>query len=123
MTSSIYPQPFTIAATPIAADTNILTSDIAITSDMVKPGGGGILRISFACDFSGGQTTMNIFNNDVFNGSLNPETKIVISDGYYIFDIGVESGDNINLQADTQVNIVRFIRAYLVLGGKGSLTQ
>jgi len=119
LTSSIYPQPFTIATTPIAANSSILTSDIAITAPLVKPGGGGILRIYFAFEFEVGapESLISILNNGVLNGSLNPDNvdSSVVTDGYYTFDIDVESGDNINFRTEDIIDTVRVLRAHLIL--------
>ena len=119
MTSSIYPKPFTIAATPIAANSSILTSDIAITASLLKPGGGGILRIYFAFEFDVGEpeSIINILNNGVLNGKLNSDNdeSLVATDGYYTFDIDVEAGDNINFRPEDIIETVRVLRAHLIL--------
>ena len=123
MTSSIYPLPTTPVGTPVAATIDLLTSDIAITSDMVKPGGGAILRLSFAFVFTTGPGTIQVFNNGSLKGNLNADNGADIADnGYYRFDIEVESGDNINLQLLTatgggNITAINFIRAHLVQFG------
>lgn len=123
MTSSIYPIP-TFPETPsIVAGNNLLTSDIAITSDMVKPGGGAILRLTFAFAFTTSPGTIQVFNNSVLKGNLNADNNSeLVDNGYYRFDIEVESADNINLQLLTgtgggNVTAINFIRAHLVQFG------
>jgi len=117
MTSSIYPIAVTGAAEAI--NTDILTSDITITSDMVKPGGGGILRLYFSFTFNATPATVGVFNNDTFKGNLNADNDSqVITDGYYRFDLDVEVGDNINIQCSTgSIDTVNFIRAHLIQFG------
>jgi len=113
----------TVTATIIAADSDILSSDITITNDMVKPGGGGILRLymSFVFDATPGDITVT--NNGVEKGALNADNdRQLVTDGYYRFDVDVESGDNINLiltatATAVSVNTINFIRAHLVQFG------
>jgi len=98
-------------------DTDILPSDIAITSDMVKPGGGGVLRIYFSFEAAGAITNISVFNNDNFKGFLNADNNNNIeSDGYYRFDLDVESGDSLNFQSPLPISI-NYIRAHLVQFG------
>jgi len=96
-----------------------LTSDIAITSDMVKPGGGGILRLYFAFTFGSTPATIGVFNNSNLKGNFNADNSSeLVDDGYYRFDIDVEAGDNINLQSSTDtITAINFIRAHLVQFG------
>lgn len=116
MTSSIYPQPVTGAT--VAADTDIFTSDVAITSELVSPGGGGILRLLFSFAFGTSPAIITVFNNGNLKGQLNANNSFNIdTDGYYRFDIDVESGDNINIQASFSVTTVNFVRAHLVQFG------
>lgn len=106
---------FNIKSTPILADTNILNSDIEIIPYFVYPGGGGILRLYFS--FTGATMIVSVFNNDVFKGFLNADNNNDINNnGYYRFDIDVESGDNINLQSSAEIS-VNYIRAHLVQFG------
>jgi len=106
------------AVLAVEPDSNILASDIAIISDMVSPGGGGILRLYFAFAFSGTPATIGVFNNDIFKGNLNADNDSqVVDNGYYRFDIDVEAGDNINLQCSTDAVTVNFVRAHLVQFG------
>lgn len=102
----------------ILAATNIFGSDIAISSALVRPGGGGILRLSFAFDFGVTPAAVSIFNNGKLKGTLNADnSNNLISDGYYRFDIDVEAGDNINMQSSQTVDLIHFVRAHLVLLG------
>jgi len=114
---------FAIRTDPIPATSNILTSDISITSDDVSPGGGGILRIYFAFTFDTSPGTIQVYNNNVAKGDLNADNSAnVIDDGYYRFDIDVQAGDNINLQllagsGNDIITGINFIRAHLVQFG------
>jgi len=102
---------------------NLLDPDIAITSDMVKPGGGGILRLYFAFTFTTTPGTIQIFNNSTLKGNLNADNNSEVTDNsYYRFDIDVQAGDNINLRLLTgtggsNVTAINFIRAHLVQFG------
>lgn len=115
---------FTIRATPIPSTSNILLSDISITTDNLRPGGGGVLRLYFAFTFTGPlDGIIQIFNNSALKGDLNADNSgSIVDNGYYRFDIDVEAGDNINLQlksgagGDSIIGI-NFIRAHLVLFG------
>ncbi len=85
---------------------------------MVKPGGGGILRLSFAFTFGTTPATVSVFNSSSLKGNLNADNSAnVITDGFYRFDIDVESGDSINLQASESITAIRFLRAHLVQFG------
>jgi len=114
---------FASRTTPIPATSNILTSDITIPASFVSPGGGGILRLYFSFAFTTSPATIQIFNNDTLKGNLNADnSENVIDNGYYRFDIDVESGDNINLQlligtGGGNVTTVNFIRGHLVQFG------
>ena len=93
-------------------DQNIFASDLEITSDDLRPGGGGILRLYFSF---AGTTTAKVFNNGNFKGFLNADNSNTIADnGYYRFDIDVEGGDLINLQLGAAVTAVNFLRLHLV---------
>ena len=117
MTSSIYPITLNPFAAP-ASGTDILQDDIAITADMVKPGGGAALRLLFAFELAVTPAIITVFNNSAIKGILNADNNSnIILDGYYRFDIDVESGDNINLQASQNITSIRFIRAHLVQFG------
>jgi len=117
MTSSIYPVSFVVAATAIAADTNILSTPITIIRDQVKPGGGGILRLYFSFTV-GANATIKVFEGGNLKGILNADNLgEVIPDGYYRFDIDVEEGDVINLQSSLEITVVNLFRAHLVQFG------
>lgn len=93
-------------------DQNVFASDLEITSDDLRPGGGGILRLYFSF---AGTTTVKVFNNGNFKGFLNADNSNTIADnGYYRFDIDVEGGDLINLQLGAAVTAVNFLRLHLV---------
>ena len=123
MTSSIYPLTLSIATPTITANNNILTSDLAINTDLVSPGGGGILRLLFSFTLDTTPSVVSIFNNSSLKGTLNADNNNdIMSNGYYRFDIDVESGDNINLQLESgsgggNVTAINFIRAHLVQFG------
>lgn len=118
MTSSIYPLDSTLATDP-ELNTDILTSDIAITNDMVKPGGGGILRLYFALTLGVTPATATVFNNGTAKGALNADNNSeIVTGGYYRFDIDVEAGDAINLQVTQDITTATsFFRAHLVQFG------
>ncbi len=93
-------------------DQNIFVNDLQITSDDLRPGGGGILRLYFSF---AGTTTAKVFNNGNFKGFLNADNSNTIADdGYYRFDIDVEGGDGINIQLGAAVTAVNFLRLHLV---------
>lgn len=115
MPSSIYPMPITTTATPITANTDIFTSDILVTNDFVSPGGGAVLRLSFSFTFGVTPANVAVFNGGVFKGNLNANnTAEIITDGYYRFDIEVEEGDSINLQASESITTVNFAANHLI---------
>ena len=124
MTSSIYVLAVSPKTSfPIAVDTDLLTTDIEITSTMVSPGRGGILRLYFAFTFTTSPGTIGVFNNSSSKGNLNADNDSqVIDDGYYRFDIDVEAGDKINFQllsgtGGGGVTAINFIRSHLIQFG------
>ena len=118
MTSSIYPLVISLNSPTITANTDIFSSNIPITLDQVKPGGGGILRLSFSFTFGVTPATMSVYNGGILKGNLNADNSAnVITDGYYRFDIDVESGDAINLRATQSITAINFARAHLVQFG------
>lgn len=118
MTSSIYPLSITLAGTPITAANDIFTSDLDITTAMVKPGGGGIIRLYFSFVFASSPATVSVFDGGNLKGTINADNSSnVISNGLYRFDIDVESGDAINLQADEQITGINYVRVHLVQFG------
>ena len=121
MTSSINPLDSTTATPTITAGNDIIAipidTDIIITDAMVKPGGGGILRLYFSFVFGITPATVNVFNGTL-KGALNADNSSqVVSNGYYRFDIDVEAGDTINLQANQDVTAINFLRTHLVQFG------
>lgn len=93
-------------------DQDIFVNDLEITSDELRPGGGGILRLYFSFDTT---TTAKVFNNGNFKGFLNADnSNTIAADGYYRFDIDVEGGDGINIQLGAPVTAVNFLRLHLV---------
>jgi len=122
LTSSIYPQPatFSTSGPPIPIGVIILANDIPITSDLVSPGGGGILRLYFKFALGTSPAVITVTNNNVSKGTLNADNaNNIITDGYYRFDIDVEAGDNINLVSpnSTVTAADSFFRAHLVQFG------
>lgn len=118
MTSSIYPITVSLNTPTITANTDIFSSDITITTDQVKPGGGGILRLSFSFVFGVTPATVSVRNGGVLKGNLNADNATnVITDGFYRFDIDVEAGDTINLRATQSITAINFVRAHLVQFG------
>jgi len=117
LTSSIYPLDSTLNTDP-GSGTPILESDVEITSEMVSPGGGGILRLYFTFNLAA-EATVTVFNNSISKGTLNADNGSQIQIlGYYRFDIDVEAGDNINLQANQDItSATSFFRAHLVQFG------
>ncbi len=115
MTSSIYPLTVALNTPAIAANTDIFSSDLSITADMVKPGGGGILRLSFSFTFDTTPAIVSVRNGGVLKGNLNADNSVeVITDGLYRFDIDVEAGDTINLRATESITAINFVRAHLI---------
>ena len=118
MTSSIYPLTLALNTPTITANTDIFSSDIPITTDQVKPGGGGILRLLFSFTFGVTPATVSVRNVGSFKGNLNADNSAeVITNGYYRFDIDVEAGDTINLRATQSITAINFVRAHLVQFG------
>lgn len=118
MTSSIYPLPFTLDGAPIAADTDILTSDIVITEEQLSPGGGGTLRVLFSFVFGVSPSRINVFNNGSLKGAFNADNSFnIVDDGLYRFDVEVEPGDNINFQSTEVISTALSFRLHLVLIG------
>lgn len=108
----------TATTVTIAADSDILSSDISISTDQLRPGGGGVIRLTFAFSLPTTPATISVFNGGVLKGDLNADNSTnIISDGYYRFDIDVEAGDTINIQSSEIVDVIRFVRAHLVLVG------
>ena len=118
MTSSIYPLTVTPNTVVIGAGTDILSADISIIRAHVSPGGGGILRLLFGFEFGVTPAIITVTNGGLVKGILNADNAgEVITDGLYRFDIDVEEGDAINLQASESITTIRFIRAHLVQFG------
>lgn len=118
MTSSIYALTVATNPTTITANTDILSSDITITADQVKPGGGAILRLMFSFTFGTSPATVSVRNGGSLKGNLNADNSTnVITGGYYRFDVDVEAGDTINLRATESITAINFVRAHLVQFG------
>lgn len=120
MTSSIYPVAFVVATTTISSGTNILSTPITITSEQISPGGGGLLRLFFSFDVAVTAMMVSVFDGagTTLIGNLNADNDtVILSDGYYRFDIDVEAGDTINLQASEDITTVNRFRAHLVQFG------
>lgn len=117
MTSSIFALTLD-PKTTATANEDLLNSDISISREQVRPGGGAILRLYFTFNFISSTSTVSVFNNDLYEGNLNADNSSeVVSNGYYRFDIGVEEGDSINLQASNDITSLVFLRAHLVQFG------
>lgn len=94
------------------ADENVFVNDVPISSDDLRPGGGGILRFYFSFV---GANEAKVFNNGNFKGFLNADnSNTIATNGYYRFDIDVEGGDAINLQLGMIATGVNFVRLHLV---------
>jgi len=118
LTSSIYPIAVTTNSPTITANTDILSSDITITTDQVSPGGGGILRLYFSFTFGATPAVVSIRNGGTLKGNLNADDNTdIITDGFYRFDIDVEAGDTINMRATQPITGINFLRAHLVQFG------
>ena len=118
MTSSIYPLTVSLNTPTIAADSDIFSSDLSILAEQVRPGGGGILRLSFSFTFGATPAIVSVRNGGNLKGTLNADNASeIISDGYYRFDIDVEAGDTINLRSSESITAINFLRAHLVLFG------
>lgn len=119
MTSSIYPVTFVVATPQIDLNTNILSTPITITSEQVKPGGGGILRLYFSFTLDATATvSVRDGAGTTLIGNLNADNNAQVdSNGYYRFDIDVESGDTINLRSTQNITAINRLRAHLVQFG------
>jgi len=118
LTSSIYPLSITPNTPTITLANDILSTDLEITNDMVKPGGGGILRLYFSFTFAVTPATITVFNNSSAKGNLNADNSAeVITDGYYRFDLDVEAGDMLNFQASQDITAIQFMRTHLIQFG------
>jgi len=110
--SSAYEVAVTVEAPTIAINAKILTNDITIDADLLN-GDSGLLRILFsftsdlAADF---QITATKLGAADLTGSplvLNADnTFIILSDGYYRFDLSVAPGDLINFSSNTALTAV-----------------
>jgi len=102
----------------ITANTNILSTNLLIANDLVKPGGGATIRLSFGMVFGTSPAAVSIFNGGLLKGKLNADnSNNLITDGYYRFDLDVESGDLINFQASESITTLRFLKVQLVQVG------
>lgn len=109
-----------VLETPPAKNANIFSTPITITSEQVRPGGGGVLRLWFSFQF--GMSTANVSVRDgtggTLIGTLNPDnSNDILTNGYYRFDIDVEARDTINLRASEDITAINRLRAHLVLFG------
>lgn len=110
LNSSAYDVAVTLETPTIAIDDKILTDDITITDDFLN-GDSGLLRLWFS--FTTGadyQVTVTKLGEADLTGSpliLNADnTFIMLSDGYYRFDIGVQPGDLINLSSSVAISAI-----------------
>lgn len=118
MTSSTYVIATLPAGTPISANTNIFQNDVDITTELVNPGGAGVLRLYFSFDLAASPAIFSLYNNSTLVGQFNGDNAFEINtNGYYRFDVGIENGDGINLQCSEIINTVNQVRAHLVQFG------
>lgn len=120
MTNSMYKIASFLFLPGVPAGAPLLPQDIPITSEMVSPGGAGIMRLYFSIVTVGGITTeVGVLDREGFiKGTLNGDNNNdITSDGYYRFDIDIEDLDSINLVTSQPVGIVGFFRAHLITFG------
>lgn len=121
MTNSIYKiQSFLFIPGPIFAGDKLLPEDIPIPASFVSPGGGGLMRLYFALFVENFvPTEVGILDREGFiKGILNGDNNNIINDeGYYRFDIDLEEGDQFNLVASVNIELVGFFRAHLITFG------
>jgi len=110
LNSSAYDVAVTLETPSISIDAKILTNDITITEDFLN-GDSGLLRLWFS--FTTGadyQVTVTKLGAADLTGSpliLNADnTFIMLSDGYYRFDVGVKPGDLINLSSSVAISAI-----------------
>jgi len=112
MSGSIYKIPLNIRTVdPIPLNEKILENDITFTADEFKVGKGGILRLYFAFKPSEADYQLTITLNgtsgdtlDLDRFILNGDNNFVLlSDGYYRFDIGVDSDTKFNLSNSREI--------------------
>ncbi len=113
--SSAYAVPVTTAATTITAGDDILTSDITIDSDFLN-GDSGLIRLLFsftttaAADYN---ITVTKLGAGVYTSPLilnADNTFILLSDGYYRFDLSVAPGDEINFRSSVDITSVNDVQ-------------
>lgn len=109
--SSAYEVPVVAANLPIAVNANIFTTDINVTKDLLN-GDSGLFRILFSLETAGALdtaiTVTKIGGGDYTSPlKLNADnTFIILSDGYYRFDVSVAPGDQINISSAVQIDKV-----------------
>jgi len=117
--SSAYEVTLTEENTPITSNAKILTNDIVITSDLLN-GNSGLLRLLFsfntAADY---EITVTKLGAADLTGSplkLNADVAFVLlSDGYYRFDISVAPGDLINLSSNIQIDSINDLQIQRII--------
>lgn len=108
--SSAYARVATPANVPITLNTQILASDIAVTSALLD-GDSGVFRIWFSFT-TGEDYNLTITKKGAadllgFPLKVNGDNTFVLKDdGYYRFDIGVQIGDLINLSSSVEITKV-----------------
>ena len=110
LNSSAYDVAVTTETPSISIGAKILTDDITVTSALLN-GDSGLLRLWFSfttgADF---QVTVTKLGEADLTGSpliVNADnTFILLSDGYYRFDIGVKPGDLINLSSSVAISAI-----------------
>lgn len=108
--SSAYDRVSIPAGLPIALDTKIFENDIVVTSEMLN-GDSGLFRLFWSFT-TGSDYTLTITKKGAvdllgFPLKVNGDNSFVLlSDGYYRFDIGVKPGDLINMSSSVEITKV-----------------
>lgn len=108
----------TAVLTTLAADANILDPGLLIDSSLVGQNRGGVLRLLFSFEFGSSPAAISIKNQGQLKGILNADNTFnIVTDGYYRFDIDVETNDIVNISASESIQSIRELRAHLILFG------
>lgn len=114
--SSAFAVPLTVEGVTITANAKILTNDIVTDADFIN-GNSGRIRFLFsfttlaAADFQMTVTKLGEADLTGFPLKLNADnTFILLSDGYYQFDISVEPGDLINFSSNVDITKINDIQ-------------
>jgi len=114
--NSAFEVPLTVEAVTITANNKILTDDITIDADFVN-GDSGRIRFLFsfttaaAADYQITLTKLGAADLTGFPLKLNADnTFILLSDGYYQFDISVRPGELINFSSNVDITKINNIQ-------------